>query len=78
MKMKEVIITLTLGFLLTLAVFLYLFTPTNNWKVVGTSHQYNFEEIKKKMSYHGTLIVYVDEDGQWWFFNKEGVKCKLR
>lgn len=77
--MKEVMIAIALALTLTLIMFFYLFMPYgNNWKVVGTSHSYNLEEVKKKMSYHGTNVAYVDEDGNWWFFNEKDEKCKLR
>jgi len=37
----------------------------------------SIEELRDAMRYHGTLYSWQDEEGVWWFNDKQGRVCKL-
>ena len=36
----------------------------------------DLEQLKQKMKFHGTLIIFKDKDGKWKFY-RNGKKCLL-
>jgi len=51
--------------------------PNGNAPVLPGLPKQDYEEIKKRMLRHGTLVAEMDMNGQWWFY-RGGVKCQLR